>query len=74
MSGPLSSLKVLDFTTLLPGPMGAMIMAEKCAEMFVGAASISATGVPEFMPQKEVERICGRPDEEYRRKILNFTN
>ncbi|MDG2170121.1 MAG: class II aldolase/adducin family protein [Opitutales bacterium] len=53
---------------------GAMIMAEKCAEMFVGAASISATGFPEFMPSEEVERIAGRPDEEYRRKILNFTN
>lgn len=51
---------------------GAMIMAEKCAEMFVGAASISGSGFPEFMPQKEVDRIAGRPDEAYRRKILNF--
>ena len=51
---------------------GAMIMAEKCAEMFVGAASISAAGLPEFMPQEEVERIAGRPDEEYRKRILNF--
>ncbi|HAU14627.1 MAG TPA: carnitine dehydratase [Gammaproteobacteria bacterium] len=33
MSGPLSSLKVLDFTTLLPGPMGAMIMADWGADV-----------------------------------------
>lgn len=33
MSGPLSSLKVLDFTTLLPGPFGAMILADWGAEV-----------------------------------------
>jgi len=33
MSGSLSSLKVLDFTTLLPGPFGAMILADWGAEV-----------------------------------------
>ncbi|MEE2731479.1 MAG: CaiB/BaiF CoA-transferase family protein [Pseudomonadota bacterium] len=33
MSGPLSSLRVLDFTTLLPGPFGAMILADWGAEV-----------------------------------------
>jgi hypothetical protein len=51
-----------------------MIMMEKTAQVFVGAVSISSTGLPVFMPPEEVERIAGRPDEEYRRKILNFVN
>jgi rhamnose utilization protein RhaD (predicted bifunctional aldolase and dehydrogenase) len=51
---------------------GAMIMAEKSAQVFVGAVSISKTGLPVFMPTEEVDRIVGRPDEAYRRQILNF--
>lgn len=33
MAGPLSSLKVLDFSTLLPGPFGTMIFADWGAEV-----------------------------------------
>lgn len=33
MAGPLSSLKVLDFSTLLPGPFGTMILADLGAEV-----------------------------------------
>jgi crotonobetainyl-CoA:carnitine CoA-transferase CaiB-like acyl-CoA transferase len=33
MSGPLSSLKLLDFTTLLPGPYASMMMADLGAEV-----------------------------------------
>lgn len=51
---------------------GAMIMMEKTAEIFVGAASLGGDGSPVFMPAGEVTRIAGRPDEAYRRKILNF--
>ncbi|MGB0434061.1 MAG: CoA transferase, partial [bacterium] len=28
MAGPLAKLKVLDFTTLLPGPFASMILAD----------------------------------------------
>jgi len=51
---------------------GGTIMMEKAAQVFVGAVSISSTGMPVFMPSEEVDRIVGRPDEEYRRQILNF--
>ena len=33
MSGPLSSLKVLDFSGLLPGPFGTMLLADMGAEV-----------------------------------------
>lgn len=33
MAGPLSSLKVLDFSTLLPGPFGTMLLADMGAEV-----------------------------------------
>lgn len=33
MSGPLSSLKVLDFSSLLPGPFGTMVLADWGAEV-----------------------------------------
>ncbi len=33
MSGPLSSLKILDFSTLLPGPFASLLMADMGAEV-----------------------------------------
>lgn len=33
MAGPLTSLKVLDFSTLLPGPFGSMVLADLGAEV-----------------------------------------
>ncbi|MBV1921873.1 MAG: CoA transferase, partial [Pseudomonadales bacterium] len=33
MAGPLTSLKVLDFSTLLPGPFGTMMLADMGAEV-----------------------------------------
>lgn len=48
---------------------GALAMAEKCAEIFVGAAAL---GGPIFLDASEVQRIAGRPDEHYRQRVLNF--
>jgi crotonobetainyl-CoA:carnitine CoA-transferase CaiB-like acyl-CoA transferase len=33
MAGPLSGVKVLDFSTLLPGPMATLFLAEAGAEV-----------------------------------------
>ena len=46
------------------------LMAAKAAEIFVGAAAISA--VPRFLTAEQVERIAGRPDEHYRQKALGL--
>jgi ribulose-5-phosphate 4-epimerase/fuculose-1-phosphate aldolase len=44
-------------------------MAEKSAKIFLGAASL---GGPVFMPEAQVRRISGRPDELYRQKVLKL--
>jgi rhamnose utilization protein RhaD (predicted bifunctional aldolase and dehydrogenase) len=44
-------------------------MAEKSAKIFLGAASL---GGPVFMPEAQVLRISGRPDELYRQKVLKL--
>ncbi len=44
-------------------------MAEKSAKIFLGAASL---GGPVFMPEAQVHRISGRPDELYRQKVLKL--
>jgi rhamnose utilization protein RhaD (predicted bifunctional aldolase and dehydrogenase) len=49
--------------------MGALLMAEKAAEIFLGAAAL---GGPVFMDESQVERIAGRPDEHYRQKMLGL--
>lgn len=33
MSGPLSSLKILDFSTLLPGPFASLLLVDMGAEV-----------------------------------------
>ncbi|WP_208537341.1 CoA transferase, partial [Pseudomonas aeruginosa] len=33
MKGPLSSLKVLDFSTLLPGPFASLLLADMGADV-----------------------------------------
>lgn len=45
----------------------AMFMAEKAAQIFIGAASI---GGPRFLPAEQVQRIADRRDEHYRREML----
>jgi hypothetical protein len=44
-------------------------MAEKAAEIFVGAATL---GGPVFLTSAQCERIAGRPDEHYRQKMLGM--
>jgi crotonobetainyl-CoA:carnitine CoA-transferase CaiB-like acyl-CoA transferase len=49
MTGPLASLKILDFTTLLPGPLASMMLADLGADV----VRVEAPGRPDlvrFMP------------------------
>ena len=47
----------------------AMLMVEKAAKIFVGAATLNG---PVFLSKKNVERIAGRPDEAYRQRALKM--
>jgi ribulose-5-phosphate 4-epimerase/fuculose-1-phosphate aldolase len=49
--------------------LGSLLMAEKAAEIFVGAAAL---GGPVFLTTAQCERIAGRPDEHYRQKVLGL--
>lgn len=49
--------------------LSSILMATKAAEIFVGAASL---GGPNFMAQKDVDRIMARPDEHYRQQQLKL--
>jgi rhamnose utilization protein RhaD (predicted bifunctional aldolase and dehydrogenase) len=49
--------------------LAAMLMAEKAAVIWLGAAAL---GGPTFMSPKQIARIAGRPDEAWRRKALKI--
>jgi rhamnose utilization protein RhaD (predicted bifunctional aldolase and dehydrogenase) len=49
--------------------LAAMLMADKAAQIFVGAAAL---GGPRFLTPQDIERIGGRPDEHYRQRALNL--
>ena len=49
--------------------LGSLLMAEKAAEIFIGAAAL---GGPVFLTADQCERIAGRPDEHYRQKMLGM--
>jgi rhamnose utilization protein RhaD (predicted bifunctional aldolase and dehydrogenase) len=51
------------------GVLAAMLMAEKAASIWLGAASL---GGPVFLTAGDVARISGRPDEAVRRKVLKM--
>ena len=47
----------------------AMLMAQKSAEIFVGAAAL---GGPNFLSPEDVDRIANRIDEHYRQRALKL--
>jgi rhamnose utilization protein RhaD (predicted bifunctional aldolase and dehydrogenase) len=49
--------------------LSAMLMAEKSAKIFVGAALL---GGPTFLSPENTTRIAGRPDEAYRQRALKM--
>jgi rhamnose utilization protein RhaD (predicted bifunctional aldolase and dehydrogenase) len=49
--------------------LAAMLMAEKAAKVFVGAAQL---GGPVFFSEENTARIAGRPDEAYRQRALKM--
>jgi ribulose-5-phosphate 4-epimerase/fuculose-1-phosphate aldolase len=49
--------------------MAAMMMAQKSAEIFVGAAAL---GGPTFLRPSQVDRIANRIDEHYRQRALKL--
>lgn len=49
--------------------MSCLLMAEKAARIFTGAATM---GGPHFLAQASVDRIAGRPDEHYRQRQLKM--
>jgi len=49
--------------------MAAMLMADKAAQVWVGAVRL---GGPNFMSSRDIRRIADRSDEHYRRRVLNL--
>jgi alpha-methylacyl-CoA racemase len=49
MAGPLKGLKILDFTTLLPGPYATMMLADMGAEV-LRVVSVSRPDMADFLP------------------------
>jgi alpha-methylacyl-CoA racemase len=53
MAGPLKGIKILDFTTLLPGPFATMMLADMVAEVLrivSGSRPDPASIVPPCIP------------------------
>jgi len=49
--------------------LSAMLMAEKAAKIFMGAAALGGTV---FISNENIERIADRPDEAYRQRALKM--
>ena len=57
MPGPLNDLKILDFTTLLPGPYATMMLADMGAEVLrvlSGSRPDLAAFMPPFLPGNDL--------------------
>lgn len=60
---------VIALGATVPAVIAAMLMVEKAAKVFYGAAQL---GGPKFLTDAEIARIAGRPDELYRQKLLGL--
>ena len=60
---------IISVGSTVEGVLSAILMADKAARIFVGAAAL---GGPNFMAQKDVDRITNRADEHYRQKQLKL--
>ena len=60
---------IITLGATLQAVLAAMLMAEKSARIFVGAAAL---GGPVFFSETNVTRIAGRPDEAYRQRALRM--
>ena len=49
--------------------LAVMLMSEKSAKIFAGAAAL---GGPVFLSEADARRFAGRPDEEYRRRVMKI--
>jgi rhamnose utilization protein RhaD (predicted bifunctional aldolase and dehydrogenase) len=65
----LESHGVITLGRSVEAVLSAMLMAEKTARIWLGAAAL---GGPNFMSPENVARISGRPDEAVRRKMLKL--
>ena len=75
MPGPLSGLKVLDFTTLLPGPFATMNLADMGAEVLrivSGSRPDLATFAPPWLPGTELSFAVAYLGRGKRCMTLNF--
>jgi len=60
---------IVTLGTTWQSVLAAMLMAEKTAKIFVGAAQL---GGPVFFSEENIARIAGRPDEAYRQRALKM--
>ena len=75
MPGPLTGLKVLDFTTLLPGPYATMMLADLGAEVLriVSGTRIDLTTLlPPFIGKKNISAILAYLGRGKKSMTLNF--
>lgn len=63
MAGALEGLKILDFTTLLPGPFATMILADMGAEVLrivSGSRQDPVEGLPPFIPGTNLSAVTAQ--------------
>lgn len=77
MSGPLTGLKVLDFSTLLPGPYASMCLSDLGAEVLRVASGTRidiASVIPPFIPGTKISAMDAHLGRGKKSITLNFKN